>query len=170
MLVPLVYTVPNHNSAVVDSNVVCAQLGELTADVDSVFLWAYPVVGGKWTVGQKKSIRHREGQQDTLWVDIINGAHFYVQVSDTVGNVHCISNVVFLPGAITGVEDPPTVDYVVMRKLFDVQGRLVKAPKLNGWYYEKVWYKSGRVIVTKLLWVHGKRVVFDDLSGETNGG
>lgn len=160
----LTYTVPSHNSfrmvipeeerdSFGDSIAFdCGREGEPTSDVAWVTLWWQRVTGGPFEVHHLKSVLGREGQVDTFLVDPGPGAHFAVTVSDTAGN-HCsFSNVVYIPGTVTGVATIP-IESITVRH-YDIQGRLVKGPpKAVGIYFFKaethshVW--TGRVVVMR---------------------
>ena len=103
---------------------------------------------------QEHDATHREGAPDSFAVLPDQGWHFYSTVTDTAGNESCASNIVYVPGTVTGVEPGPGGDPVVSVTLYDVQGRRVRQPSASGVYYRVLRHRSGlvsrkRVVVVK---------------------
>lgn len=119
-----------------------------TSDLDQLRVFR-SVGGGNPTLVLTKSVRGREGRQDTVYVDPGSGAQFYATVTDTSGNESCPSPSIFL-SPVTAV-DSEAVDRLIEIRQYDVHGRRVQSRAASGVYWETRHYLSGRVETKKLV-------------------
>lgn len=151
------WTNPSFNAAVDDSgNTYCEIGNELLRDLRDVRIYGQPSYGGLARLLSTLAEIGKEGRPDSAVVDLEAAGihwHFWIISTDLVGNASCSSNVVYIRGEqITGVTEGPA-DPIVRVAFFDVRGRLVKSPTVSGVYLKREWYKSGRIVTTKAVFL-----------------
>lgn len=163
-LVTILFTLPESTAFALSdsSDVLCDRAGRPLHDLYTARLYRSLVTGGGYRLLQEHDARGREGQPDSFVVDPGPGAHYYVigtvlkpETETEVARIleGCVSNVVYIPGTVTGVETQAAPDEVVERRTFDIHGRLVREIRVSGIYFEKAFYRSGRVQVKRKVYL-----------------
>lgn len=126
-------------------------------ELQTAYLWWYPLSGHGFAVADSHSVVGREGQQDTF-PDPGPGTG-YVTTRNT-GGMSCPSNVVTrLPDNLTGVDVVP-IDKPVSEKIYSVlYGRPVSSfdCAASGVYVIRTTYASGRTSDRKVVYIRGGR-------------
>ena len=131
----------------------CSGSQTLLSDLVAVELWGFPTYAAD-TLGSPRLIYTDNspgapGSFDTLSVD--DGFRYYLLAIRAGGMPSCASEIVLVPPTQTGVETEATPDRVMSRRLFDVQGRLVLKPAASGVYFQRKWWRSGRVETKRIV-------------------
>ena len=166
VLVTLLFTLPDSTAFAIgqgdSANVYCDRSGRRLIDLYSAHLYESLVTGGGYRLVQEHDARGREDQPDSFRVDPGPGAHYYVRTTrffpatdSTFAELKegCASNIVYLPGTVTAVEETAAQDQVVERRIFDIHGRLVRDIRTSGIYFERTLYRSGRVELRKKVYL-----------------
>jgi hypothetical protein len=146
------WTNPKFNSAVDESGYVQCAVDVMSPlrDLATIRVYGVSIRGGLSRIYTTKSVRGREGLEDSVLVDPGPGAHFWLTSVDAAGNECCVSPQVYI-GPITAVPvGAAAVEGVTSYRVFDARGRLVR-PMAAGIYFWERRYSSGRVETGKTV-------------------
>jgi hypothetical protein len=119
-------------------------------DLATIRVYGVPITGGTSRIYATKSVKGREGLEDSIQVDPGPGAHFWLTSVDATGNECCVSAQVYI-GPITAVPvEAATAERVTSYRVFDARGRLVH-PVAAGIYFWERRYSTGRVETGKTV-------------------